>query len=155
MTVSTTSTVPAVLDYLVGAVRFALPDVEVVDGQPVRDVERDVVLIGFTGNPGEAAVTDTRTREQMSASPDRERYEVTCLASSWPGGDTDDQSVKAARDRAYELVDAVNAEIVRDQTLGGRVLRARLMSDLFAQAQTSQGPVATVRFVIEVTAFTG
>jgi hypothetical protein len=146
------STVPAVLDELVRLVRLALPGVEVIDGQPVRDTENDMVMVGFTGIPYEAAVESTLTREQMSATPDREQYDVTSLASSWPGGDVDP---KPARDRAYVLVDAVASELARDQTLGGRVMSARVSTQGLAQGQSDRGAAATVRFVIHVDAFAG
>ena len=63
-----TSTVPAVLDALVALARAVLtPErVQVLDGGPHRDTEPDVVAIGFTGDPGEACVTDTRTRERTA-----------------------------------------------------------------------------------------
>ncbi|WP_433225603.1 hypothetical protein [Actinomadura formosensis] len=145
------STVPAVLDALVARARAALPEVQVLDGGPHRDTDPDVVAIGFTGDPGEAAVEDTRTREQLATSPDRERYEITSLASSWRGEEHD---AKAVRDRVYEMLDALAAELERDQRLGGLVNRARLSSGAFAQEQTNKGAVATVRFVVSVDAFT-
>lgn len=148
-----TSTVPAVLDALVALARAVLtPErVQVLDGGPHRDTEPDVVAIGFTGDPGEACVTDTRTREQLASAPDREQYEVTSLASAWKGHETD---AKAVRDRAYEIVNLLAAELERDQRLGGLVNRARLSTGEFAQEQTTKGAVATVRFVITVDAFT-
>lgn len=149
--VAAVSTVPAVLDELVRRARLALPGVQVLDGGPHRDTEPDVVAIGFTGTPGEAVVEDTRSREQLSADPDRERYEITSLASSWRGAEVD---AKAVRDRAYGLVDTLNAELMRDSTLGGLVLRVRLSTVEFAPEQTSRGAVATVRFVIAVDAYT-
>ncbi|MEU8279561.1 hypothetical protein ACFYOK_29405 [Microbispora bryophytorum] len=144
------STVPAVLDAVLAAVRRALPDVEVWDGQPVKGTEDDVIMIGFTGDPEEAAVTSTITREQMARDPDREAYNITCLASSWQGQQED---AKAVRDRAYELVDGVAGALATDQTLAELVMRAMLSTAAFAQAQTDRGAVATVQFVIHVDAY--
>jgi hypothetical protein len=144
------STVPACLDALVGAVRVALPGVQVIDGQPTTEVERDVVCIGFTGQPGEAAVTSTLTREVYARSPDREQYDISCLASSWRG----DVDPKAVRDRSFELLDAVAEVLAADQTLGGAVLRARLSADVIGQEQTTEGAVCTVGFTIHTDAFT-
>lgn len=147
----TVSTVPGVLDELVRAVTLALPEVQVIDGQPVRDTERDMVMLGFTGIPYEPAVEITSTREQLTAKPIREQYDITCLASAWPGGNTE---AKPARDRAYELVDAIVDEISRDKTLGKRVMSARVSTAALSQGQTDRGAAATVRFVIHIDAFT-
>lgn len=146
-----TSTVPAVLDAILALLR-ASPDlsgVQVVDGQPLR-TDPDVVCIGFTGNAGESSVESTRTVEQLKRQPDREQYEITSLASSWSGA-TDPVAV---RNRAYELLDVVAAELAKDPRLGGLVTEVRLSSDRFAQEQTSKGAVATVMFTITVNAFT-
>lgn len=145
------STVPAVLDALVTLTRLALPEVQVLDGGPHRDTDPDVIAIGFTGEPGQVAVEDARTREQLATAPDRERYEITCLASSWKGEEHD---AKAVRDRCYGMLDVLAAELERDQRLGGLVNRARLSVADFAPEQTNKGAVATVRFTIAVDAFT-
>jgi hypothetical protein len=146
---ATTSTVPACLDALVQAARDELPGVQVIDGQPVEELAPDVVMIGFTGQPSEAAITSTLTREVYARSPDREQYDIACLASSWRG-DTDP---KAVRDRAFELVDAVTGALADDQTLGGAVLRARLSAESVIPEQTTDGAVCTVGFTVHVDAF--
>ncbi|TDB88352.1 hypothetical protein E1264_11765 [Actinomadura sp. KC216] len=145
------STVPAVIDELVRRTRLVLPEVQVLDGGPHRDTEPDVICIGFQIPPGAPSVEDTRTRQQLATSPDREQYEITSLASSWRGEQHD---AKAVRDRVYEMIDALAAELERDQRLGGLVNRARLSTGALAQEQTSKGATATVRFVISVDAFT-
>lgn len=144
------STVPAVLDVIVAAVRSALPGVDVWDGQPVKGTEDDVICIGFTSRPGEAAVESTITREQMATDPSRESYDITCLASSWKG-EQDDPVV--VRDGAYALVDAVVGALARDATLDALVMRAMLSTQAFAPEQTTRGAVATVMFVIHIDAF--
>ncbi|WP_242890265.1 hypothetical protein [Actinomadura litoris] len=143
------STVPTALDALVTGLTAALPDVQVVDGQPVS-TEGDVICIGFGGVPGEPAVESTRTREQLAREPDREQYDIACLASSW-SGDTD---AKTVRDRAYELVDAAADVLAADDTLGGVVMEARITTDSLTQEQTAEGAVATVRFIVHADAFT-
>lgn len=153
------STVPQVLDELVVRAGLAVesmtlpgrPPVQVLDGGPHKDTEDEVIAIGFTGISGEAAVENTLTVEQMSAEPNRERYDVTCLASSWLGNQVDPKTV---RDRLYALLDAVAAEIGRDQTLNRLLMRARVSSQLFAQQQTEKGAVATVRFVVSCDGYT-
>lgn len=147
------STVPAALDYLVACAGRAMvgkqlpgrPPVQVLDGGPHKDTDPEVVAIGFTGLAGESAVESTLSREQMSVEPDREQYDVTCLASSWLG---DQKEPKPVRDRAYALIDAIAAEIARDHTLGGLLMSTRVSSQAFAPQQTTRGAVGTVRFVI-------
>lgn len=146
------STVPACLDALVAAGKRALPDVQVVDGQPVEDIAGDLVCIGYAGDAEESVVESTRTREQVSIDPDKEEYEVTCAAWSWKGQESDP---KAVRDGVYALVNALAADLAEDPTLGGVVARARLATESFAQGQTDRGAVAGVRFVIAVDAWTG
>lgn len=157
------STVPAVLDRLVQLARVAVAQLVeagqlpedasgVIDGQPVRDLPDNVIAIGFTGEPGEEAVTDTRSREQATPDPDRERYEITCLASAWVGRE---DAIKPVRDMAYGMVDALNAEIMRDHALGGLVLSCRLATVGYTPMQTTDGAASTVRFVVAVSAFTG
>ncbi|MEV0237563.1 hypothetical protein [Nonomuraea sp. NPDC050786] len=147
------STIPAVLAALVSTARGVLPEsVSVYDGQPDRDPSDECVVIGFTGNPLEAAVEDTRTVEEITRERDRERYEVTNLASSWLGQETDLQAVRL---RAFSFVDAVAAALAQDQTLGGVCMRARVSVVGLAQMQTNRGAEATIMFTVAVDAFTG
>lgn len=149
---STTSTIPAFLDALIAAVTFALPDVQVFDGAPTMEIPGDVVLVGFTGTPGESAVVDVRTRTQYESSPDQESYEVTSLCSSWQGADTD---AKAVRDRAFQLVDqGFTAPLAADPRLGKTVARARVTATAFSAYQTVDGAVATVLVTVHVDAWT-
>lgn len=151
------SVIPETIDALVALARNALESagvdgkpVQVLDGPPVTTTEDDVVAIGFTGSPGEAAIESTRTREQLTTDPDRESFEVTCLASSWRG----DDDMKQVRDRVYRFIDLIADELQEDQTLGGVAARTQIRSESVALEQTSQGPVATVLFIIGVDAFT-
>jgi len=145
----TVSTVPGVLDALVALWGQALPGVQVADGEPVN-VADDVLVVGFTGVPDEPAVTSTRTREQMAAQPDRESYDITCLASSWSGT----TEFKPVRVRAYELLSAAAGALAADPSLGGLVLQTRLSTEDVIQSQTDKGAVVTVRFTVHVDAFT-
>lgn len=143
------STVPAVLDALAARWAAALPDVQVSDGQPVA-TENDLIAVGFNEVPGEPAVNSTRTREQLAAEPDRESYDVSCIASTFDGG----TEFKPIRDRVYELVNAAATDLAEDDSLGGLVMQARVTADDLIQEQTEAGAVATVRFTVHVDAFT-
>lgn len=144
------STAPDALDRIVALARLALPGVQVLDGGPIRDFADDGMAFGYTPNFGDDVVVDTRTQEMMSGDPDRENYDITCLAWSWKGTETDQRKVRV---RAYELVDAIAAELAKDQMLGGLVLRARVSSTNLSQEQTTKGAAATVRFTINVSAY--
>lgn len=142
------STIPAVLDHLLASWALALPGVQVVDGQPLAP-EPDVVCVGFTGDPGEPAVEATEDRGQLAPGADRERYDITCLASSLKGG-TD---ARAVRVRAFELVEAIRADLQRDLRLGGLVMSARLAVLSLTAYQSPDGAVATVQFAVRIDAF--
>ncbi|RBQ21619.1 hypothetical protein DP939_02600 [Spongiactinospora rosea] len=158
----TISTVPACLRALVAAAERAVPPrivrgrevpVTVVLGQPnVGQMDSDeMVLIAFTGEPGDPGVTSNRTQPQGVTAPDRESYDVICLATSWHGHD--DQPLPVL-DRTYEMVNALAAELAADGTLGGVVGRTRISTDQLVQVQTEQGAVALLRFTVHVEAFT-
>lgn len=147
---STISTVPDVLDALVRIFSLALPDAQVSDGQPL-DIAGDVICVGFNGTPGAVAVTSTRTREQLSADPDREQYEISCMVSSYRGAQ---RNAKLVRDSVYALVDAMAAELARDQTLGGLVMRAMITTDALSQYQTTDGATADIEVTVHCDAFT-
>lgn len=149
------STVPAVIKALVTLAESTIiaDDFAVSDGHPMppKDGTPNILCIGFTGVPGEESVTSTRTREQMTTSPDRESYQITCVSSSWKGHE---QNMSAVRETAYGMVDILNYQIMLDHTLGGLVMRARIFSDALAEEQTSMGAVSTVRFIVNIEAYT-
>jgi hypothetical protein len=143
------STIPDVLDALLAKATAALPaTVQVIDGQPIT-TEGDFMAIGYTGVPGDEAVVSVRTREQLTAMPDRETYDVTCIASTWQG----DDDPRAVRVRLFDQIGALAAELAADPKLGGLVLRARLSLLSYAPEQTEDGTQANARFAINVDAF--
>ncbi|TQS29132.1 hypothetical protein [Microbispora sp. KK1-11] len=146
------STIPAVLDRLVAVARLAVDDgVEVIDGQPVSGTQPDFIAIGFTGEPGEAVVEAALDREQLAFTPDRERYDVYCLASSLRG-ETDAQAV---RTQVFKLIEALRGELRRDPTLDGLVMSAQLAVLTVTAEQTEDGALAEVRLAIRIDAFAG
>lgn len=147
------STIPHVLSELLTRFTQRISDVKVTDGvpKPPEDIEPDLLCIGFTGEHGEPSVEDTRTSSEISRTPERESYDITCLASSWRGNNTDAELV---RNSAFAIVDKVASELANDHTLGGLVLLARMRTSSLAQEQTNMGAVATIRFVIHIDAFT-
>lgn len=148
------STVPAVMNALVTLTRAEITDekVEVIYGQPDHDIEDKAVIFGFTGVPNEAAVEDTRTVEQITRERDRERYDITGLATSWMGQETD---IQAVVEDAFLLLDKIAKVIATDHTLGGACGKSRISFSAVAPVQSGTGAVATIQFVIAVDAFTG
>lgn len=150
---ATVSAVPAVLDYLVSSWTQALPPndrLTVTDGQPL-DLTDDVVCVGFTGQPGEASVISTRTREHLSVDPDREQFDVISMVSTWRGRE---QNAKSVRDAMYVLVNTIADDVARDQTLGGLVMRAQMTTGEVAQWQTDDGATAVLRITVHCDGFT-
>lgn len=148
----TVSTIPACLDALVAAAKRALPGVQVVDGQPVEDIGGDLVCIAFTGEPGEASVEVSRERQQGATAPDRESYDIVSVAYAW-AGDQHDPAV--VRNRAFDLINRIAAEVAADQTLGGTVMAAWISATAYAPEQTRMGAAAYVRWTTHIEAFTG
>lgn len=138
---------PAALDGLLAAARRALPGVQVLDGQPVQgQLADDTVIVGFSpARPSVDAAVDVAGQ----GADRRERYDIVCLASSLFGSTV----AKTRRDRAFALFEAVAAEVDRDRTLGGAVMRARASAATFMQAQTPDGASATVEFLIHCDGF--
>lgn len=155
----TSTTIPAVMTYLFERLGQRLnsdisPEMLVTYGHPAppMDATPDILCLGFTGIPGEPVIENVRQRQQAATSPDRETYELTCLASSYRGNETD---LKVVTDSAFAIVDSVTAFLAQDHTMGGLVMRSRVMTDAVAPEQTEEGAIATIRFVIQIDAFTG
>lgn len=150
------TTIPAALNALVALSEQAWPAVQVLDGGPTTQVQADVIAIGYSGSSTEPDVRSTMTREQLDMEPDLERYDVMCMVSAWRGTahHNDKPDAHTTRDRAFELLAGIRAALAEDSRLGGAVMMARMSTlDLVAD-QTDKGPVATVRFVVHIDAFT-
>jgi hypothetical protein len=147
------STVPAVIDELVHRFTLAVSDAQVCDALPRDDGDgEDYIFVGFAGVDDQQAATNSVTIEQMAATPGREQYTISCLISAWRGVQDD---VKMVRDRAYEMLDAMAAELARDQTLGGLAMRTTLTTVSLDQYFTQGGVSVDIRATISVDAFTG
>lgn len=145
------STIPAAIDALVVAAKAAMPDVQVVDGQPVEDLADEVVVVGWQME--RLSVSATYLRQDAGTS-DRETYEISGLVSVVSG----DTATKPVRDRAFALYDLLVAELRRDQSLGGVCMRARPFVVAYDQVQTegdeaAGGASATVAWAVEIDAF--
>jgi hypothetical protein len=149
---ASTTSYPAVTDALLARITAApaLAGVQILDGQPTRNItlDPDVIVVGFsTDRP---AMEITQSRQNLSATRDREEYDLVCLVSSWRG----DPGIKAVRDRCAEMVDAVNGVLIADRRLGGACLQAQMSVANFAPVQTDTGPSCTAEVLISITALT-
>jgi hypothetical protein len=135
-----------VLDALVAALN--LDGVEVVDGQPVKLDDPDVLVIGWS--PA-GPVTVAQERAGMGRDRRQEVVTVPCVASTWRGESTQ-AAAKVVRNAAVDILDRVRDRLDADRTLGGAVTRAVLgFEGTLDQAQTADGATATFDFTISVT----
>lgn len=146
-----TSTIPTAIDALLDALRaLNLTGVKVVDGYPRFPIERtDFIAVGGAPEP-------TAAGEQQPAGLGnqrrREGYTLAVYCSSSRGG----ENQKAVRDRAFELMAAVENVLRTDATLSGAVQFAQVGGDI-ALSQTDDdtaenGVFAEVAFRVSVEA---
>lgn len=146
-----TSSVPRAIAAVVTILRAApsLADIEVIDGPPVDDQSMaDQVFIGWAPD-GEAAEflqsfasAGARTRD--------ENLTITGWLESWTG----DDDIAARRERAFELLAAVeNALRATDPTptaptLGGAVQWSEVTRGVLRQSYTEQGAHVGIAFTV-------
>lgn len=146
-----TSTVPAALTALAGAVAAALPGVEVTDGPPLRNTAAaEAVSIGYSPSEDVDATEVTTTQEGMAGTPDRETFLVHCSLGVLSG----DRDLSAARARAYELHGAVGQAVADNPDLRGVVMAAAMGDHSLRQSDTDAGMLARINFTIRVDAYT-
>ncbi len=152
---TSTSKVPAVIDYLVttfqaaNTLGTATPAVAVYDGPPVTQEPAELLLFVGIDDPDTDEAPTSASSEQswaaLGAQAKTEQISIFCTAESW-GGDTD---VKAIRTAAYGIVAAVENLLRGDVMLGGLMQFAGVTGLTLRQNQTTQGAVARVTFQIE------
>lgn len=162
---TTTSQIPAVVDYLVAqcqastSIGAATPPVIVLDGPQVTDdtlAEPLHLWIGHDayagGDPAATAVQDFAEIGSNAALRD-EDGEITCTAEAWAGGDV----IKAQRDACAAIVAAVEL-LLRgrpldggpgDTEMGGLVLWSQVSGPYtWYQQQSQEGSTAGCVFKI-------
>jgi hypothetical protein len=134
--------------------------VYVADGPYIDQRTADsVVSVGFDGSEdgsdGEATNSDQEWVGLGTNNRRDEAIQVTCSALSWIG----DNSPTTARARAYALVDACEAAVLADTTLGlgppgqpGAVRNAMVSGLQLFQANNAGGAKARVVFTVSCTA---
>lgn len=160
---TTTSLLPAVIDYLVttctasAALGAASPAVVVVDGPNVTEdllANQRLLWIGYDRlNPAEPAAAAGQDWPVLDAARTvDEDGEITCSAQFWSG----DTTVKPNRDGCAAIVEAV-AALLRgtpaaggggDTTMGGLVRWSRAATWVWAQRQQNDGTAVLCVFKI-------
>lgn len=146
-----TSRTPAVIDALVTLCAAAptLVGVTVVDGPFTTNLaDPDVLFVGDTAR-GDPAANAQQTWAGLGAQRRDQIVEVVLTAVSRAG----ETVMKPRRDRAYEIVAAVEDAMRADPTLGGVVIAAGAgTAESLDQAQTPQGAYAAVTFRVQAKA---
>jgi hypothetical protein len=115
-----------------------VPDVRVIDGQPVEDVGLEVICIGMTA---EDLATDG-TVFDAGLYVTEENFDINCLIRVWNGG-TD---LVSLRTRAVELFEIVKEQVRGNPTLKGAVTRARVASISYSPLRLPEGSVVNMAF---------
>jgi hypothetical protein len=138
-----TSTIPAVIDALLAALRarpaLQAPDVAVVDGYPSRNLSQTRLIT--IGGQAEPTVTGDQTVTSLGNRRREEDYAVRVYCSADAGG-TDQ---KGARDRAFGLLAELEETLRDDATLGGIVRYAEVAGSL-TLLQTDESTAASGRW---------
>lgn len=160
---TTTTRVPAVIDYLVNTftaaatIGAATPPVAVYDGPVTTGAPSQLVLwVGLQDPDAVTAPVGAESQEEWVGLGARQRNEyltVHCVAEAWAGG-TDVRSVRVA---AYDIVAAVEVILQADPTLGGLVLFTdpTMPQRQLRQNNTEAGQLARVYFQIKAKARIG
>ena len=97
-----------VRDALIAACRALMPDVEVSDGYSLLNDDRDTLYVGvadpWSKGPARASSSDLEWATASRPGGRNQDGTITLLAMAIRG----DPDIKAARDRAYEIVETVD-----------------------------------------------
>ncbi len=126
------SVVPGAMDACQSAGKVALP-------------EADFIAVGLS--PEDLETPAVRTPAGPSTTS--ESADITCAIRSWGGG-TD---IRSRRERAYELLAEIRAEVDEDNTLGGAVGQAEVAGSVYMPSQGKRGVVVDVVVTVRVLAF--
>lgn len=151
---TTTSSIPAAIDYLVSTVR-ALPEcappVSVHDGFPAG-TGNPAVAIGVV--PNEDGVTARESvHAQLGAQAEYETFSIPVAIESWIGGG--EEAMKPARDAAFTIFNAINTAVRADRTLGGvlhggaAILTSTRVDQTVTADAAGEGRSCSVMFLVQ------
>lgn len=137
--------IPGFLAALTADLAATLVGVQVVDGPPVSYIRSECVAVGITTE--DASVESGTAQAGLRAS--RETIDVINLVRVW-SGNTD---LGPLRDRAYQLLDAVDAHLRADPSVSGAVAFARLVGHVYTPVRNEDGCGVFLEPRIRVDAF--
>jgi len=146
MTLTTTSTIPNLLNTLQErlAARSGLAGVQIVSA-PLGPQSTALESIQFGG-----VVESEQTVASLGNRRRTESYQVhgiIWIAKSGAG----EQTIRAARDRAYELFAELEDELRADHTVGGTVIRGEIGENALDQGLSEQGArVARITYILNI-----
>jgi hypothetical protein len=148
-----TSSIPAAIDYLVAQTRL-LPEcaapVTVHDGWPVG-TGNSAVAIGVVPHV-DGSTPDEVVHGQLGAQMEREYYDIPCVISTWVGGG--EEAVKASRDQAFTIYNAIISKVRQDRTLGGAlhsgwaIVTGMHMDQTVTPQEAGEGRTCSISFVV-------
>jgi hypothetical protein len=128
----------------------AMTSFQVLDGRDYSvDLEDDVVLIGYTGSPGEPVVSVARSVDE--GSPVDTQFDVTIRGSI--ASRNGDEEFTAKRAVVWAGLEQLNAALESDLRLGGSVLEVWLMVEELFQIADTEGNSVEADFTITVRVF--
>lgn len=145
--------VPAAISGLLALMRdsavLGVDSVLICDGPWLQRPEApDVVVIGWL--PAEGPTVEWHSRAaSLREGDNREDFTIQGLVSAWRG----DIDLKAARDRADSLLEAVRTAIHSDPSLGGAVSHSQLITLSLAHWQLEDGVEVPIQFGIRAQVF--
>ena len=130
----TSSAIPAALDalYTSFVASSSLTGVQITDGAPMTDLAVDFINVGWTPYD-DAAATSLQVPAQLGQLRRQEEFVINCYADSYSG----DSSASARRARVFALVDACDAVLVADPTLGGVLTQYAMLSSVDLRQERS------------------
>lgn len=148
------SRVPAVIDRLValGETDAGLKGVRTTDGpEMTEDADLEWFIVGFDGDPnGDFQTANTLGGWAGLGARREEQFQITVAVVVYNG----DTEVRAARERAYEIAERVEAWFVADPSIGLPELEAAIEASQLTQDQTPKGAQAVLLLTVAGRAFT-
>lgn len=143
------STLPAVLSWLESSFAAAMPDGGTVYiGGPLQNLPQTYACVAY--NEQAPGVKISVSEPDLDMTEGMEVLQIDCQVVSWTGDTSQSYANMAA---AVGVVDAVEAGIRSDPTLGGVVMYATMTTNSVNLPQTSKGPVAVVNLTVATTAY--
>jgi len=123
---------------------------EVRDGPEVGDSAAwEVITVGYVGPDDDTAVEASSTPGGLGMR-EREQYTVNCAVAVVNG----DEDIRAARQRAFDLLAQCGLRLAADPKLAGSVMKAEISSWSLREDMATGGAHARLRFGVGIDAFT-